>query len=870
MTRIDPSDSAAPAGPGAPARFAPAEIAGIVSPLVGRDAELQQLIGELYSVVEGGPARLVTVVGPAGIGKSRLAHELRQLIGRLPEPVSLLGLQADRQSTGQPYSLFRLLVAALFRIRESDPLASVAARLEHGVTLLLGPGGEERAHFIGQLAGYDFSASPHLRGLLGEPRQIRDRALHYAAQCLRAFTDQAPLVLLVDDFHYADDSSIDAFTQVVRENPALNLLVVCLAQQRLFERRPDWAEAAELGPRLELQPLDERGGRRLVAEILRKAGKLPQDLRNLIVSRAEGNPFYVEELIKMLIADGVIIPAPDAWTVQQGRLSRLRIPSTLSDLLRARIQALAPAEHRLLLRAAVVGRVFWADAALGLGEPPEDAALDALLEALEREDLVTPGAESRFPGQREYAFRHELLHEVAYDLVAPQLRAQYHARTAAWLVAHSGERAPAYAGLIAEHYERAGDTAEAARWYVRAGHHARETYAVDAAIQAYRTGLALLPPTPDAAADRIASYEGLAETQLAAARLGDAADSYLRMAEHAAATGDVAAAARAWSGHAYIQDHAVEYDASMASAERAVALAEEAGAQRELTLALFHRAWAEIRHDNMQAALAIGQRALALLEQLDDPATSARWSGLLGVIYDLRGDHERAVHFQHEALAFYRSVGNLTEVATQLNNLGATANLLGDFAGALRYLEEGQSVSRQIGSRVIEIYVLSNLGHAWNGLGQYAAAEEAARRGIELAELSRMTVFSDFYCALAEASLRQGHVVEAVEAANHALDLARAGEGPREVAAAWRALGAAMGAMSDSQGAPRCFAESARLFTASNVAGDLGRTLRAWALYELRSGDKARGLELWAQARATFAAAGFTHELARTPAAPAV
>jgi predicted ATPase len=857
------------AGAGAP--FAPAEIAGITPPMVGRDADLQRLVGELYAMLAGGPARLITVVGPAGIGKSRLAHEFCQMIARLPEPVQVVALQPDQQSTGQPYSLFRLLVAALFRIREGDHPAAVTLRLEHGVAQLLGPGSEEKAHCIGQLAGYEQAGSPHLRGALAEPRLLRDRALHFAAQCLAAFTATAPLVLLIDNLHYADDSSLDALVHLVAAGPPMAVLVVGLAQQRLYERRPDWGDAlGERGARLDVAPLDERDGRRLVAEILRKAGKLPTDLRNLIVSRADGNPFYVEELIKMLIADGVVVPGPTAWTVQQGRLSRLRVPATLGELLRARTFALAPAERDFLLRAAVVGRSFWAEAALALGGAGEelDGPVERMIAGLEARDLIALTAESRFPGQHEYVFRHELLHEVAYGLLPADQRAAHHRRAAAWLIERAGERAGAYAAMIAEHFERGDAPADAGAWYVRAGRHALETYALDAALARFQAALALLPDTPEAYPDRVACHEGRGQAQLQQARISDAVASYTQMAALAAAAGDRATEAWAWSLRADALDNVVDYAGAEESARRAISLAESAGNYRVQAYGIYRYAFTRMRLEQNDEALALAQQALTMMEAVDEGAGAALCKALIGMLHESRNDFPAALRYLGESLAYNRSVGNLSEVAAQLNNLGFITNARGDYPAALAFLREGLAVAQEIGSRVGEIYVLSNIGFTLNGLGAYEQAEAETRRGIGLSELSRVPVFAEFHCALAESLLGQGRVTEAVEAAQQALDVARAHEGAREVAYAWRALGRAISAMSDSQGAPACFAESARLFAEIQADGERGRALRAWAEHELRRGDHARGRELWAQARAAFAAAGLELELGRTPDEP--
>lgn len=847
-----------------------AEAAPIEAPLIGRDRELQLLLHDLYSVIERGESRLVNLVGPQGIGKSRLAHELRQVVARLPDAVGVLSLQADRQSTSRPYSLLRLLVGALFRIREGDSAATARLRLEHGVRALLGPDSGEKAHFIGQLAGYDFADSPHLRGYLAEPRRLRDRALGYAAQCLAALTAQTPLVLIFDDAHLADDSSLEALARVIAEGQQVAALVVCLAQQRLYERQPDW-----LGRRIDLAPLDEHASRRLVGELLRKAGKLPGDLRAMIVSRAEGNPFYVEELIKALIADGVIVPGPATWQIRQGRLSRLRIPTTLAELLQARLQALGPAEREFLVRAAVVGRFFWAGAAGELSETSREhggAALApdpaGLLAALERKDLIAPLAESRFPGESEYAFRHELLHEVAYSDVPPDMRQVYHRRVAEWLIERSGDLVAAYAGLIADHYVRGGRPRKAALWWARAGAYARETYAAEAALHHYRAALDLLPDDDEAIPDRIVCYEGLGETQSAIARLGDAIASYSRMAELADQVGDVPAAARAWNGLAYVLDYNLDYRAAEQSARRALALAEAAADSRQLALALYHVAWAELRSERADAALALGRRALEALTQVDDPAVTARCMGVIGMAYEQLGDFGAARSSLEEALASNRQVGSLHQIASLLNNLGYLANVQGDYRAALGFLQEGLRVAHESRARLSEIYILTNLSHALNGIGDYVVAEAEARRGIDLCQASRITPYADFYVALAGACLGQGRVTEAVEAAQQALDTARANGGVRELAEACRALGMAIGAMSDSQGARPCFDESARLFAEAGSVVEQARTLRLWSAYELRSGDPERGLALYAQARSLFVDLALQHELDRTPPQP--
>ena len=186
--------------------------------------------------------------------------------------------------------------------------------------------------------------------------------------------------------------------------PDTRLLVVCLARPSLFERRPSWGEGQEIHTQINLKPLSRRASRALVGEILQKAEGVPHELRDLIVEGAEGNPFYVEELIKMLIEDGVIVHGEDHWRVELERLAEVHVPPTLTGVLQARLDSLPPEEKTLLQRAAVVGRLFW-DAAVVELEAKEGSGLDeeeiaSLLEAVRDRELIFRRERSPLPGRR--------------------------------------------------------------------------------------------------------------------------------------------------------------------------------------------------------------------------------------------------------------------------------------------------------------------------------------------------------------------------------------------------------------------------------------------------------------------------------------
>lgn len=848
----------------------PGGIAGVTAAMVGRDSALQQLLARLYALLDGGDAQLITVLGDPGMGKTRLAYEFYQQVSRLPELPRFYRFKSDLQRIAQPYGLVRQLIAALFELSDDDPQEVSIARLERGITKLLGEDRLEEAHILGYLAGLDLEESPLLADMRHDVRQMRDRAIQTAMQLIVRVTSHAPMLLVIDDVQDIDDSSLDMIEQAAQAGAGTSLMIICLAQRRLLKRRPHWGEAVPGATLIELQPLDEHQSRRLVGEILRKAGKLPPDLRNLIVSRAEGNPLYVEELIKMLVADGVIVTGQDKWQIQVGRLPRLRIPATLTELLRARLLPLGTAERAFLAAASVSGEVFWAGAAAAISglNGGDQAALDAIIHGLETHALIAPQPDPAPRDRREYRFSHDLLREVIYEQIAPDQRALYHRRMAEWLIAHGGDHANDYAALIADHYERGGDLSQAGGWHVRTAAQARAAYALDTAISHYQRATQLLACAPEGSANLIRIYTDLGQAQIEAARFSDAVASFLQTRELARQADDRQTEARALERLAAIADDMSDPTAMRDYAQQALDMARAAGDPAQIVMSLADLSLANRRLGFAERSLELAREALTIAQGADYGPGIAKGLSYLALAYEQFGDMAAALYHIHEAVARFRELGDLSEVAAQINNLGYIANAQGDFAAARGFLEEGLQVARETGTRHMEIYLLSNLGTSLVGLGRYAEAEDVVRWGIQICEQSRIKPFPDFYRELSAIYLGQGRVVEAVDAAQRALNLARELDEPREIGVCWRALGAAIAELAEPLGAGLCFVESARLLDTPGLVADRGRTLRAWAAHELRSGSANRGRELLGQARALFEQAGLAQELERTPAAP--
>ncbi len=860
-------------------------VRGIETRMVGREEELEQLKNALREVIGKRELKIVTIVGEAGVGKSRLLYEFDNWIALLSETVFHFKGRAGAQTSNLPYFLIRDFLSFRFEIQDSDPAAIVQEKLERGIAEFIGVDYVEKAHFMGHLIGFDFSTSPHLRGILGDARQIRDRALYYFTQFFTAVGQRGPTIIFLEDIHWADKASLELINHLTRECPQALLLIVCLARPSLFERQSSWGQRQAAHTVLELFPLSIQESRELVAEILRKADQIPTSLRDMVVSRVEGNPFYIEEFIKALIEDGVITTSAEQWHVRPERLTEVRIPPTLVGVLQARLDRLPRMERELLQRASVVGRVFWDGALERIYRSPEDRMsqdeIQATLKILRKKELVFRREESAFAGEREYMFQHTILHSATYESVLKRLRRVYHAQVATWLIERSGERVGENAGLIGGHYELAGEIAQATGWYGQAGKQARSTYAPEEAIGYYQKALALLPDetvrdSGTSSAQRVILYEGLGEMLLWQARYTEAAEACVAMRTTAESSGDIVAQARAWNRLSRTQGAQGDYLAALDSAKQAESIcrnAQDSGSagRMELACALFRIGWSHYRLGNLNAALKAGEEALVFSTKLDARRRIADSLNLLGGVHSVLGHHGDAAHYNSRAVTLYQELGDQEGIGAMLDHLGEHAQLRGDYGAAAALHREALKIAYETGNRNREMAFLSNLGGARVGMGEYRTAEYDLRRIIQWAEIAGQGGWlSSTYRFLAVACLGQGKIEESMAVARRALTLGREAGAPDLIGGAWRVLGMILARAarsitigSETLDAAACFTKSAQSFAGMGAEGERARTLQAWARHEMEQGNSERGKDMRHEARSIFVRLGMELEVGR-------
>ncbi|HEX9332511.1 MAG TPA: adenylate/guanylate cyclase domain-containing protein, partial [Anaerolineales bacterium] len=276
-------------------------VEGIETRTIGREEELERMKLAFEETLGKRQLHLINIVAEAGTGKSRLLYEFAKWLETRQHSIHLFKGRATQEMAQIPYALLRDIFSSGFGIQDNDGASVARQKLEHGFLNYIGNKDDASlyAHFIGHLIGLDFSTSPHLKGILGDARQIHDLAFHYATQFFTDITREQIGVIFLEDIHWADRGSLDFFDHLMNTKPDLPILIIGLTRSTLFEERPDWGTGPIQTLRLDLLPLSESGCRRLVEEILQKVPLIPPALADMIVSKAEGSPFYVEELIKV-------------------------------------------------------------------------------------------------------------------------------------------------------------------------------------------------------------------------------------------------------------------------------------------------------------------------------------------------------------------------------------------------------------------------------------------------------------------------------------------------------------------------------------------------------------------------------------------
>lgn len=805
-------------------------VAGLHTPLVGRDGALAQLDAAWQALrAPGAGTRLVSVVAEAGLGKARLLQHWQDSLHSDPPQALWLRVRARPQAERLPFALLHDLVCEALNLPDSDSPATARDRFTAAVAPYLADDtdsstAEADAHVLGHLLGLNFSDSPHLRGIAQQGGQIRQRALNTLAELLVRLGRQQglPLVLVLDDLHWADAASL-GFIQGLPErssSAAQPLLLLALARPGLDERQPGWAQAEH--DRIHLQPLGEDASHALADGLVAPLRNVADNdaeavaaLHQLLVDRAGGNPFFMEELLQMLVAQGSIQPlaATDGteaattgprWLLQ-GPIHPASLPATLNGVLQAQLDVL-PAEQRLALQqAAVAGPVFWTTLLAAL-----DDRAPTQLPALLQRGLLQQREAGSPDNPASYGFSHAFLQQVAYGRLLRADRQALHARAAQWYAGLGTARAADYLSVAADHFEQAAQPLDAARYSLLAALDLAQRFAHDAVVRQASRVLALAAPD-----DTSTRWRALLLRQRAL-RLSGQRDAQAQDLDALLALAD-ATANPVWQATVALR--------------RTVA-ADETG-QRKQAAALAPLAMAAVERAGWPPPEKPGDVSLEL-------AVYGVWCGALRAT----GHHAEAQRIGEKGLARARELGERGPESELLVALAAIAVARSDTHHSVLHLRQAIHIQQSLGNRSGECVSRVNLGTAAHKAGDLTTAAVEFERALGLAErLGNMPHQTFVLLNQASVQLAQRKPMDALASAWRAQKMAQRIRNPEYEAYALMTQGAAQLASMQTSGAHASFAQSRAMLDELGLP-HLSVEAVAWlGLAALRSGQTATALE---------------------------
>jgi class 3 adenylate cyclase/tetratricopeptide (TPR) repeat protein len=773
------------------------------APMIGRQDEMAVLGGALDRAVGRKGGELVTVLGPAGVGKSRLLAEfLSQESGRA------VALRGRCLSYGEGVTFFPLgeIVREVAGIAEDDSLEAAGAKL----AAVVGPEAPDVADRMAATIGLSPTAYPV------------EETFWAARRFLELIALRSPLIVVIDDIHWAEETFLDLLRHVADAAEAA-VVVLCSARPDLLEEHPEWAEDRANARAVTLQPLSAEQSS-MVLESLLGPGTFPEAARDRIIQAAEGNPLFVQQMLSMLIDDGSLVRDGPGWTLTTD-LASLQIPPSISALLSARLDRLGATDRTVVERAAVIGQVFWQEAVEALVPGEVEPVVVRSLETLTRKELIGPH-ESMVGEHEAYRFLHILIRDAAYHGLLKRARADLHARFVEWLERVSPDRVTEYAEIRGYHLEQAylilvqlGPVDEAARelgsrgagYLSSAGRRALARGDMPAAANLLQRAAALLPPddptrprlfieagealvelgdfvvagslletaieeAPGLSDEALETTARIVRTQLDyTTRPGEMSEAeVIGLVERAIpvleAEGSHDGVARAWRLLTFVHWTALRYSAAEVAARKTMEHARLAGDHLMETRFLTSLGMCAL-YGPMPVKQAIGRCKELLDRAANDRKAEAVLLCVLARLEAMEGRFDSARQLYRRSRAQLEEFGwNLYAALTSLDS-GPVELLAGDAAAAEAELRRDYQALEQMGERNYIATTAGFLAEALYAQGRYDESSTFARTSSEVSAEDDVAAQFHWRSVTAKLLARAGRLEEAEAMAREALDI---------------------------------------------------------------------------------------------------
>ena len=772
----------------------PRGIEGLRSPLIGRDAVLAQLQTAVRAL-RAGHGSTVALIGEAGLGKSRLVAEARQT---LSSTLTWAEGRALSYTEGMSYWIVRDLLSALIGVRIDTPLSEVGTAL-HKIIEGLFPEPAQAAEihpFLARLLDVPLEEATVERIKYLTPEALQGRMFQAFREYVRAQSQTQPLILVWEDLHWADPSSLrllETLLPLTKEIPLLLLLIFrsrSEGQAWQFHERMIGEHGANYQV-INLFPLSRDESTQLVQSLL-KIENLPEEIRQLILDKAEGNPFFLEELLRSLLDAGIVVLEKDQTIVTRA-VTELEVPDTLQGVIAARIDRLPVESKRTLQTASVIGRMFQQRVLAYLVEQERASIhLDGALSELRRRELINLRQIEALSGAKisadlEYIFKHAITQETAYNSLLMTRRKTLHKVAAEAIETLFPNYLDELAATLAYHLERAGIPERAIHYLTRAADRAKATYANAEAIASYQRAISQVKELLDHEKDveiwrkvEVGLLESLGDVLELIAQHVEAIDAYQT------------ALAQVPQDDPILQSRlqrktgiALEFQRLFEEALRAYSQAEATLGQEPVnSIPEWWNEWLMIHLNRMrlrywqgqvQEMIQLAERVRPALQRYGTPLQRSKFYTDLAAMA-LRRDRyvvlEETLTHAHAAVAAAQESENLSEIAWAQFMLGFTYLWHGDLDEAERQLKAALELTEQTGDVTVQSRCLTYLTITNRKRGQEEKVRDTALRSLAVATAGKMPE----YISMAKANLawvarRQGNLAEAQEIGQAAFDL---------------------------------------------------------------------------------------------------
>jgi class 3 adenylate cyclase/tetratricopeptide (TPR) repeat protein len=689
--------------------------AGLEPPFVGRDRELR-LVKELFHATgDEKRAHLVSVIGIAGIGKSRLGWEFFKYMDGLEELVWWHRGRCLAYGEGVAFWALAEMVRMRAGIIEGEGPESASAKLRDSVAEIV-TDEDERAYVEPRML--------HLLGLEDGPARGKEELFGAWRLFFERLADRGPVALLFEDLQWADAALVEFVGHLLEWSRNRPIFVLCLARPDLQSRHPEFGHGSHQTT-LSLAPLSEQAMTELLDGFV---PGLPEELRTRILARSEGVPLYAVETVRMLLDRGLVSEQDGVYQVT-GEVTELEVPETLQGLIAARLDGLSTDERRILQDAAVLGKTFTKEALASLSGMSE-AELEPLLSGLVRKEVLGVQADPRSPERGQYGFLQDLVRRVAYETLARRDRKARHLAAAAQLESSFGAAEQEIVEVVAAHYVAAYEAqtnaddateikAKARELLARAGERAGSLGAVG---EAYRTleQAAQLADRPTERADLLERAGLWAEANV---EWESSERAFQEAIELLTGAGDVRGAARVSGKLARLEGITGRSEQGLRRMEEAFATV--AGGQSDADVAdlasRLGQAYAFV--GDVERSTEMTELALSISQALRLPEPLSRALGTKAMLARSLGRPEEELAFFRHALRYSLENDMPTgQVIIAYGNL-SDACLAGDRYGeALEALDEGLALARRSGDRATELYILTETTYALTMTGRWDEA----------------------------------------------------------------------------------------------------------------------------------------------------